>query len=272
MARRTENRSPPRRRSAGQTSPSGPTVDPPRVLVEATDFLDQNTGTLPERITAADLEKLNAGLGFFFSYLRGASGVFYQSADGGRDGAVMALAAAWRFIALFEQPFAENLYLPILHLQDALQKLDEGTVAPMLAKSVRRRGRATSTRARGGLKGYAAGTVKRLVEANVLRREAWVLVSEALGQLGVRPERGSGPITATTVRHWCNDVAADVGRHGAAAIVYDGMFTDEERHRFSDLQSDRERQAHALNSLAGFVRANFPSAENPKFSEPQKPT
>src|SRR5262245_45382244 len=112
MARRTENRTPPHRQSAG-ISPSGPTVDPPRVMAEATEFLDQNKGTLPEQITAADLEKLNVGLGFFFSYLRGASEVFYQSEDGGRHGAIIALAAAWRFIALFKQPFAENLFLPI---------------------------------------------------------------------------------------------------------------------------------------------------------------
>jgi hypothetical protein len=52
-------------------------------------------------------------------------------------------------------------------------------------------------------------------------------------------------------------VATDVSRRGAAAIVYDGMFTDEERRRFSGLPSDQERRAFALNSLAGFVRAHF---------------
>ena len=50
-----------------------------------------------------------------------------------------------------------------------------------------------------------------------------------LVKLGVRRERGPGPITARTVRHWCDEVAADVRRHGVAAIVYDDMFTDDER-------------------------------------------
>jgi hypothetical protein len=236
------------------------------VVVEATEFLDRTKGTLPEQITAADLEKLNTGLRFLFSYLRGASELFHRSESDIRHGAIMASAAAWRFVALFKQPYDENLHLPILHLHDALQMLDEGTVPPMLTKSVRRRGRATSTGARAALRGYAASTLARLAEARLPLPEARALVAEALVALGVQPERGSGPITARTVRTWCEEVAADVSRRGAAATVYDSMFTDEERQRFSGRQSDQERQAHALNSLAGFVRANFPSAENAKFS------
>jgi hypothetical protein len=269
MVRRTENRTPPRRGSAGQTSPAGPTVDPPRVVIEAKDFLDRTKGTLPEQIAAADLEKFNTGLGFFFSYLRGASEVYYQSADGGRRGAIIALDAAWRLVALFKQPLSENLFLPLLHLRDALGKLDEGTVAPMLTKPVRRRGRTTSTDARAALRGHAAGTVERLVEAGLPLEDARALVAEALNERGVRPERGSGQITARTVRTWCEEVAADVGRHGTAAIVYDGMFTDDERRRFSGLPSDQRRSALALNSLAGFVRAHYLST---KSSGPKKPT
>ena len=231
------------RNSGGRTSPSGPTDDPPGELIEATEFLDRMKGTIPEQITAADLETLNEGLRFFFSKLRLASGLFRQSESGEdhRHAAIVALDAAWRLVALFKQPFSENLFLPLLHLRDALGKLDEGTVAPML-KPVRRRGRTTSTDARAALRGHAAGTVERLVEAGVPLEDARTLVAEALNKLGVRPERGSGQITARTVRTWCEEVAADVGRHGAAAIVYHGMFTDEERRRFSGLQSDRARQ------------------------------
>ena len=141
----------------------------------------------------------------------------------GRQGAIKALAAAWRLVALFKQPFSENLFLPILHLQDALRKLDEGTVAPML-KPARRRGRTTSTDARAALRGHAAGTVTRLKEAGISWEDARSLVAEALVKLGVRPERGTGQITARTVRTWCEEVAADVGRRGAGAIVYDAMF------------------------------------------------
>jgi hypothetical protein len=236
--------------------PSGPTVGPPKVVIEAVKFLDQAKGTLPEHITAADLEKLNTGLGFFFSYLRNASEIFHRSEDQGRHGAIIALDAAWRLVALFKQPFSENLFLPLLHLRDALGKLDEGTVASML-KPVRHRGRTTSTGARAALRGHAAGTVQRLVEAGLSLKDARALVAKALNELGVRPERGSGQTTARTVRTWCEEVAADVGRRGAAATIYEGMFTEGERARFSVLKSDQARQDLALNSLAGFVRAHF---------------
>jgi hypothetical protein len=239
-------------------------------------------GTLPEQIAAADLEKLNTGLGFLFSYLRGASEIFHRSENGTRHGAIIALDAAWRFIALFEKPYTETLIVPILHLRDALQMLDEGAVSPMV-KPVRRRGRSRSSDARAALRGRAAGTVAQLAEAGVSRPDAHAMVAEALVDLGVRPERGvrrkrdsedvtSAEITATTVRHWCEEVAVDVGRHGAAAIVYHGMFTDDALQKFSSLPSDQARRAHALNSLAAFVRAHFPSAKKPpSLRKPENP-
>jgi hypothetical protein len=67
-------------------------------------------------------------------------------------------------------------------------------------------------------------------------------------------------------------VAADISRRGAAATVYDGMFTDDERRRFSGLPSDKERRALALNSLAGFVQAHFPNPRKTDSSKPKKPT
>jgi hypothetical protein len=256
------------RNSAGRTSPSGPTDDRPVELIEATEFLDRVKGTIPEQITAADLETLNKGLRFFFSKLRLASGLFRKSEDDQRHAAIVALDAAWRLVALFKQPVSENLFLPLLRLRDALQMLDEGTVSPMVVKSVRRRGRARSTDARTALRGHVAGTVIRLVEANVPLEEAHALVAKDLVKLGVRPERGSSAITARTVRGWCEEVAVDVGRRGAAAIVYDGMFTDDERRRFSSLPSDQRRRALALNSLAGFVQAHFPTKAGAETSEP----
>jgi hypothetical protein len=240
------------------------------MLIEAAEFLDRMKGTIPEQITAADLETLNEGLRFFFSKLRLASGLFRQSEDDQRHAAIVALDAAWRLVALFKQRYSENLFLPLLRLQDALRKLDEGTVAPML-KPVRRGGRTMSTDARAALRGHAAGTVERLVEAGLPLEVARTRVAEALKELDVRPERGSSAITARTVRGWCEEVAADVGRHGAAAIVYDGMFTDDERRRFSGLPSDQRRRALALSSLAGFVRAHFPSTTSAVSSGPKKP-
>ena len=192
MAHQRKSKGGQRRRSIGRTSPSGPTIDPSRVLIEATEFLHQMKGTLPEQITAADLERLNAGLRFFFSDLRRASELFAQSKSGGRAGVVKAMAATWRLVALFRQPYAENLFVPILQLQDALQALDQNTVAPML-RPINRSGRSSSLDVRAALRGHAAGTVARLVEANVSLPDARALVAEALVALGVRPERGYEP-------------------------------------------------------------------------------
>jgi hypothetical protein len=219
-------------------------------------------GTLPEQITAGDLETLNAGLGYFFSDLRRAFALFQRSEAQGRPAVVKALGATWRFIALFNQPFAEILHVPILRLQDALLALDQNVVYPML-RPVPRIGRASSTGVLAGLKGHAAGTVTRLTQARVPLEEAHAAVARALNKLGARPERGSGPITATTVRHWCDDVAADVSRHGEAAIVYDTMFRDEERERFSRLPSDQARRSIALKSLPEWVAAVLPELQKP---------
>jgi hypothetical protein len=198
MAHQRKSNAGQRRRSISRTSPSGPTGDPARVVVEAAEFLNRTKGTLPEQIAPADLEKLNAGLDFLFSYLRGASEIFHRSDHGGRDAAIIALDAAWRFIALFKQPYAENLIVPILHLQAALRSLDENNVSPML-RPVRRPGRARSTDARAALRGHSAGTVARLVEAGILLPEAHALVAEALNTLHEQSERGAGRITPRTV-------------------------------------------------------------------------
>jgi hypothetical protein len=264
----SHSKTPRPRHSGGQTSPPGPTVDPPGVLVEAVEFLDRMKGTLPEQITAADLETLNAGLRYFFSDLHRASNLFHQSGDSGRRGAIKALAAAWRLIALFKQPFAQLLHVPILHLQDALVALDGNTVSPML-RPLRRSGRGSSTGIYAALRGCVAGTVERLVRAGLEPRQARDQVAKALVKLGVRPERGKGPTTERTIRGWCEAIAADVGRRGEGAIVYDTMFTEDELRAFSALQSDTARAAHALNLLAAFVQAHFPTLpSNPA----QKPT
>ena len=237
-------------------------ADHTKVNTAAEEFLCRTQGTLPELITTSDLETLNAGLSFFFSDLRRASELFHLTGNGGRAGAVKALGATWRLVALFNQAFAERLFMPILLLQDALAKLDENNVSPML-EPIRRSGRASSTGARAALRGYAAGTVERLVQAGVPLPQARAQVAERLVKLGVRPERTRGQIKDRTVRLWCDEVAIDVGRRGPAAIVYDSMFTDDERKRFSDLESDQARRSHALKSLANWVRGALPQLQKP---------
>jgi hypothetical protein len=194
---------------------------------------------------------------FFFADLRAAWELYQRSEGHGRAGAIKAISAAWRLIALFEKPFSENLHLPILRLHDALTALDDNNVSSML-QPVPRTGRADSIGARTALKGYVAGTVMRLLEARVSRREAHREVAKVLLQRGVRPERGPGQVTSDTVRHWCDEVAADVGRKDNAAMVCDGMFTPEERTKFARLPSDQKKQQFALASLADFVAAVFP--------------
>jgi hypothetical protein len=223
----------------------------------AAEFLDREKGTLPERITPSDLGTLNAGLRFFFSDLRRASVLFQRSESGGRDGVSKALAAIWRFVALFERPFSESLYVPLIVLASDLDALDRGTVSPLLRPTVRRSGRASSTQVRAGLRGYAAGTAARLAEFGVPReQQANNQVAKLLVRLGMKPERGSGQITARTVRLWRKEIAA--GRDKYAAIIYDRMFADDERQRFLVLPSDQARRAVALNLLAGFVQAVLP--------------
>ena len=79
-------------------------------------------GTIPEQITAADLKTLNEGLRFFFWKLRLASGLFRQSGEEQRHAAIIAMDAAWRFVALFSQPYAPNFYFS----QSSIYRLHSG--------------------------------------------------------------------------------------------------------------------------------------------------
>ena len=107
----------------------------------------------------------------------------------------------------------------------------------------------------------------RLRKLDLDPKQACALVAKELAKLGVRPQRGTNAITANTVRHWCDDLANDVGRHGTAAIVYDTMFTTEENKRF-DALPPAKAQAFALASLRNYVQAIFstprPTAEKPR--------
>jgi hypothetical protein len=226
------------------------------------EFLEQSKATLPEVVSERDLETLNEGLRFLFAGLRHASKLYQRSEGHGRAGARRALSAVWQFIALFDQPFAAALHVPILQLEVALRALDDNNVDPMLAP-VPRRGRAKSTDKRAALKGHVVGTVIRLISAGVTQQQAYDQVATALVKFGVRPERGSRPITATTVRHWCDDVVADVSRRGVAAMIFHGMFTPEENERYAKQPTREKQRSLAFTSLKNFLQT---------FSPRQKPT
>jgi hypothetical protein len=271
-ARRRPRRTPQSRRrvaaAEGKLSQVRPAESPANF-----EFARRMAGTLPETIVAGDLEILNSGLHLLFADLRRAYRYFQDGEGNGRGGASSALGALYRFIVLFEKPFAEGLQLPIQDLQQALAALEDNNVLPML-KPVRRRGRAISSDAREALKGHVAGTVRRLLQTGINLDAAYQRVAKELKRRGVRPERGTGNVTATTVRHWCDRVAADVGRRGAAAVVCDSMFTASEDERFSFfvwLDRNPEKDVDhkpadliALDSLAGFVAKYFPNHAEPK--------
>jgi hypothetical protein len=102
----------------------------------------------------------------------------------------------------------------------------------------------------------------RLLQTGLDRQEAHKRVANLLTKLGVRPARGSGPVTATTVRTWCDDIASDVGQHGTAAIVYTDMFDLAEQERFLALPKDQAKR-FALKSLAAWVQSLFPELRKP---------
>jgi hypothetical protein len=219
------------------------------------DFVKRYAGALPETIVESDLETLNSGLVFLFALLRDARRLYDEEGDGGRAGAFTALGAMWQFIMLFKLPHAELLHTPILNLQTALAALEENNVLPIV-KPVARHGRAPSSHVHATLKGHAAGTVRRLVETGLGRREAHQTVAKLLQHLSIRPERGSGSVTATTVRNWQDEVSSDVGRRGTAAMMHDSMFTLLEQQSFSAMAQDQARR-YALAELAQWVQSVF---------------
>jgi hypothetical protein len=218
-------------------------------------FWKRANGTLPEKIKAADLRTLNSNLGFLFERLREAHTRFEQEGDSDRQSVFSALGAFWTFITIFRKSFAQNLHVPIVRLQDALWMLDNGETMPML-KPVRRRGRAPSSQTYTDLRGHAAATVQLLQQAGLARNDAHKAVATELRQLGVRPQRGSGTVTATTVRNWCNEVAEDVGRHGTAAMIYEHKLARGQA-MLSAFPKDQARQC-ALEELTYWTRTLLP--------------
>jgi hypothetical protein len=230
------------------------------------EFFNRYEGALPEIIGTANLAILNAALGFLFAHLRDARRQFEQEGDAGRAAAFTALGALWQFVALFEKPKAETLAIPILRLQDALASLDKNSVEPIV-KPTRRQGRGGSSHVDLALIGHAAGTVRRLVAIGLNPSDAREEVAAQLHRLGIRAKRGSGNVTAGTVRNWCNEVSSDVSRNGTAAQVYDTMFTDAEERRFLTL-SKADAKRFALGSLSYWVQSMFPGLKGKLVNPP----
>src|SRR5207237_583597 len=105
------------------------------------------------------------------------------------------------FLMRFERVLAETLHGPLLNLNGALLALNQNNVEPLLKPTVAQAGgRAPDSPAREQLIGFTAGAVGRLQWTGMPRAAAHKVVADILNKLGVRPGRGSGPITARTVR------------------------------------------------------------------------
>ena len=142
-----------------------------------------------------------------------------EFADGNHlNGAYLSLLAVSAFLSLFGPVKQEGLSAPLAALESALWALDEGVVEPILKPARRARGgRARSSVLRQELKGAAVYVAHRLHSLGLEQKEALAIVAAELRRIGVKPDRGSGEITPRTIRGWCDEVAADVGRDGTAA-------------------------------------------------------
>jgi len=225
---------------------------------EQNEFVNRAKGSLPERITEADLDTLNSGLRFLFADLREAQRLFSAEEDG-RAGAFAALGALRRFIVLFQAPYAETLAAPILVLLDGLGMLESGSVMPML-KPRKRRGHPLSSHRYAALRGNAVATVKLLSDSGLGHPQAYRQVAERLKKLGIRPTRGSGEITAATIADWYEKDAEDIGRHEVEAMACDARLTDI-APRLAALPQDQARRL-ALDGLAAFAQILFPKGGN----------
>jgi hypothetical protein len=171
---------------------------------------------LPESLAMGDLPRLNIAFRHLWAGLREAQSDF---ANGDHlTGAYLSVVAVSAFLSLFRPVRREGLSAPLAALESALWALDEGVVQPIL-KPARpaQSGRARSPVLYQELKGAAVYVVHRLHYFGLKQKEARATVAAELRRIGLKPERGSGSVTARTIRGWCEEVAADVGRHGAAA-------------------------------------------------------
>jgi hypothetical protein len=163
---------------------------------------------------------LNEALRYLFAELREA---FQQSgASTDREGALRAVEAVSKFLMLFRVVQDEQLHLPFAALDNALKALDQNVVLPLVTPK-QHSGRGLATEGRRVVMGAAAYVVASLQRLGTNRRDACEAVAKALRTCGVRPSRGSGVLTARTVREWCDAVSADYGRHTPAAQTFDRL-------------------------------------------------
>jgi hypothetical protein len=151
--------------------------------------------------SSEDVAALNAAFDFLYGGLRDAKKLFDTGDKGSREGAIHALEILLKFLSRFQPVLDQGLNAPLIALFNALLSLNDGNVLPML-KPVPPRGRSRASGIRDSLRGAAAFTVTRLCATGRSAPDAHADV-------------------ARTVRGWCEEVAADIGRCGEAAQTFD---------------------------------------------------
>jgi hypothetical protein len=183
-------------------------------------------GSLPATIEPNHLPLLNEALAFLFQELATAAALHQSGADVGREGVIHSVETAVKFLSVFSPVISSALHAPLGQLLDALLSLDDGRALPLLTP-VKQTGRPRASALRGSLIGAAVYTVDRLTETGLPAHRARDAVARTLKAARVKPARGRAQIiTRRTIRSWCEEVSADVGRHGEAAQTYDPLIND----------------------------------------------
>jgi hypothetical protein len=221
--------------------------------------------SLPESISAGDVEAINEALALLFGRLRLARSLPLGKTDA-RPSAVVALGAVCRFLEQFEPALTESLLTPLLNLQSALLALNENNIQPVL-KPVKRTGRAPSSHAFYALIGFAVGVARQLEWTELSPRSADKVVAQKLSVLGIMPTRGKNGVTAGTLHHWRHQIdavepavrslpvqllqselrAEDLGWI-TAAFIASTRSTDEWRRKITAIPRDQARD-FALSTL-----------------------
>jgi hypothetical protein len=179
-------------------------------------------GSLPDPINVKYQAALNEALQYLFAELREVFIGQQNGASTDREGALRAIEAVSKFLMLFRVVHDEQLHLPLAALDNALKALDENVVLPMLTPKPHS-GCSSATDARQVTKGAAAYVAHSLQRLGMNRTAACLAVAKSLRALGLRPERGSGALTARTIREWCDVVSADISRQSPSAQAFDGL-------------------------------------------------
>jgi hypothetical protein len=134
--------------------------------------------------------------------------------------------------------------------------LDDGEVHPLLQKPRHLgRGRGYASAGRESLKGMVAFTVDGLCASGMPLKDARESVARVLRKQGVTAARGSGEVDERTVRGWCEDVAADFGRHGEAAQTFDLLQKELSAEKSATPWIMRRRLLDRLAHVAHVTRA-----------------